>query len=311
MSYNITKFKGLSIIQHLKLMWVIFWPNYLNRKLQIDTVLNPEETLDQVIIYKKNLVRYGDGEFNIMLRHRGIRFQDYDSNLSEELARPFQTDMDNIILAVPHGFVTTKPDKLEIKAFWWHYIAKNGVGFADFLRKNKPAEPFVFGDASLTRTVIEMRDKKRVRKIVEKIPEIWHERDVLIIEGVGTDFGIGNDLFDNAQTVTRIEAKSRNAYDDVDEIMETTTKFAKDKKNLVVIIALGPTASVLAYRLANKGIWAVDLGHFDLQYEYLRKGAFKRVKTKRRDNELGSLGLGKLKLENVLVDLSKEKIHDA
>ena len=40
----------------------------------------------------------------------------------------------------------------------------------------------------------------------------------------------------------------------------------------LVLIALGPTATVLAYDLCNAGYQAVDIGHLDLEYEwFLRK----------------------------------------
>ena len=39
-----------------------------------------------------------------------------------------------------------------------------------------------------------------------------------------------------------------------------------------MLIALGPTATVLAYDLSQKGIQALDVGHIDIEYEwYLRK----------------------------------------
>ena len=40
----------------------------------------------------------------------------------------------------------------------------------------------------------------------------------------------------------------------------------------MILIALGPTATILAYDLAKEGYQAVDIGHMDIEYEwYLRK----------------------------------------
>ena len=45
----------------------------------------------------------------------------------------------------------------------------------------------------------------------------------------------------------------------------------EDKKQLI-LLALGPTATILAYDLAKEGYQAVDIGHMDIEYEwYLRK----------------------------------------
>ena len=39
-----------------------------------------------------------------------------------------------------------------------------------------------------------------------------------------------------------------------------------------MLIALGPTATILAYDLAEKGVQALDVGHIDIEYEwFLRK----------------------------------------
>ena len=40
----------------------------------------------------------------------------------------------------------------------------------------------------------------------------------------------------------------------------------------MILIALGPTATVLAYDLAKAGYWALDIGHLDLEYEWFLKG---------------------------------------
>ena len=40
----------------------------------------------------------------------------------------------------------------------------------------------------------------------------------------------------------------------------------------MVLIALGPTATVLAYRLHQKGLHALDIGHIDIEYEWYLKG---------------------------------------
>ena len=46
----------------------------------------------------------------------------------------------------------------------------------------------------------------------------------------------------------------------------------KFDKNVLILIALGPTASVLAYDLYKFNYQVVDIGHVDIQYEfYLRK----------------------------------------
>ena len=43
------------------------------------------------------------------------------------------------------------------------------------------------------------------------------------------------------------------------------------------MIALGPTATILAYDLAKVGYQALDIGHVDVEYEWFRMGALEKV----------------------------------
>ncbi len=61
-----------------------------------------------------------------------------------------------------------------------------------------------------------------------------------------------------SQIGDHVVCASQNAYDDIDDIETTLT--AQNPR--LAILSCGPTATVLADRLARKGIWAVDLGNF-------------------------------------------------
>lgn len=63
----------------------------------------------------------------------------------------------------------------------------------------------------------------------------------------------------------------------------TDEKLPVDK---TILIALGPTASVLAYDLALMGYHAIDIGHVDLSYEWLiRNNGAKTAVTTKYNNE--------------------------
>lgn len=95
------------------------------------------------------------------------------------------------------------------------------------------------------------------------------KRDVVLIEGVYTRFGVGNTLLDNAKSITRILGPAVDAINKYDEILEAAIKHDKEA---LYLIALGPVATVMAYDLAKNGRQAVDIGHLDLEYEWFLKG---------------------------------------
>ena len=46
------------------------------------------------------------------------------------------------------------------------------------------------------------------------------------------------------------------------------------------LLALGPTATALAYDLYKSGYQAIDIGHVDIEYEWFLKKASKKMKIK-------------------------------
>ena len=91
----------------------------------------------------------------------------------------------------------------------------------------------------------------------------------MIIEGEQTRFGIGNDLLNNTKSIKRIICPVCDAFNSYNQILKSALKF---DKSVLILIALGPTASVLAYDLYKFNYQVIDVGHIDIQYEFfLRK----------------------------------------
>ena len=49
-------------------------------------------------------------------------------------------------------------------------------------------------------------------------------------------------------------------------------------KNKIILLSLGPTATILAYDLAKEGYRAIDTGNFDIEYEWFKRGATRKEK---------------------------------
>ena len=101
---------------------------------------------------------------------------------------------------------------------------------------------------------------------------------MIIIEGDKVRLGVGNDLFVNAKSVSRIICPSVNAWSVYNDILQDGTEIIKQKAqpladSPLVLCALGMTATVLAYDLALNGIQAIDLGHLDIEYSWMLMGA--------------------------------------
>lgn len=217
------------------------------------------------------------------MKGKSIGFQNSDQKLAEELQSILdkKEQFPNLMLGIPHGFASTKNDKISVAVFWWSYLVRN----YKWLKGHIP-NTIQYGDASFSRVVTELRDTGEVSKHISNVKTLWQGRDVIIVEGIQTRFGVGNGLLDNANNILRIEAPAKNAFDVIDELVAATLATRKKLSDPVVLVSLGPTATVMAARLSLFGVQTIDTGHFDLQFEYYRKGETKKVDIPDRyDNE--------------------------
>ena len=227
-----------------------------------------EETISEIVSHRKSISRFGDGEFRLILPNENLKFQEENQLLTERLKEVLTSHLENHLVAIPESFHSVKAFKLNVKYWWIDFINKFGNQLSRYLSKEK-----TYGNAFISRFYLDYENKSQVEKTIKNLKKIWQNRDVLIIEGEFSRLGIGNDLFDGVSSLQRLICPSKNAFSHYTEILEKAKKLGKDK---LVLIALGPTATVLSYDLARAGFWAVDIGHIDIEYSwYLEKAEYK------------------------------------
>ena len=234
-------------------------------------ILNSEDTLRYIIDTKSSVARFGDGEFELILGlHNNLGFQNNSQELSKRLKEVLIKDNEDLLICIPYSFNSFKGRTNHSRRFWYNWGKRNNH-YSEIINiiKDNHKEPYIFGDSQITRPYIAYNTDKNAKKIFKQFKKIWQNRDLLIIEGEKTRLGVGNDLFDNANSIKRILAPAVNAFEYYNEILESACSIYKDE---LILIALGPTATILTSDLADRGCWAIDLGHIDIEYEwYLNK----------------------------------------
>lgn len=124
---------------------------------------------------------------------------------------------------------------------------------------------------------MEYIDSLNHEECFDKLKTIWQDKDVVFVEGEGSRLGYKNDLFSRTKSIKRIICPAKDAFEKYDEILEECKKISKDK---LFIIALGPTATVLAYDLTDLGYRALDLGHIDIEYEWFLRNTKEKTAIK-------------------------------
>lgn len=232
------------------------------------TILPDEETARLIREEGYSLTRFGDGEFQWMTgKNKVSGFQQSSEQLSIALREAYRTKLDKLLVGVPRALVNDKGYTLQAKAFWRGFVSRN----QDLLQALFDGTRTKYANASITRPYIDYSSKEDATHRFELVKSLWASRDLLIIEGSSTGFGVGNDLLDNAASIKRLECPPVNAFAHYREILTTALKYAHSAT--LVLLCLGPTASVLAYELAKEGLQAVDIGHLDLEYEWFLRGS--------------------------------------
>ena len=232
-----------------------------------------------------SISRFGDGEFDGMFNERDIGFQESSEALQQGLIRAMSNKNPHLLLCLAHSVNSVKGFKPRAKEIWLGWGRNGHQAKVYKLVTELAGREYCFGDALISRPHMDYKSPKNAERIFPMLKELWQDRDLLIVEGTLSRLGVGNDLFANAKSIKRILAPPKNAFDVYDQLLQTVT----DQYNgELVLIALGPAASVLASDLADQSIQALDIGHIDVEYEwYLRKATKKSQIEGKFVNEAG------------------------
>ena len=241
----------------------------LGKQLDPIQVKGIDETLDYIIENKSSLVRFGDGEINMLAGH-SIPYQDYDEELVSTMRDIIgQESRKELVVCLPDAFTDRFRFTYWAIPFWKDHMDH----YMDFYREL--CSDSWYGSTFVSRPYIDFEDKSQAKAQFEKLKSIWENRDLLIVEGATSRSGVGNDLFDEANSIKRIICPSHSAFSRVHEIEQEIEKHAAGR---LILCMLGPTAKVLAYHLSRKGYQVLDIGHIDSEYEWMKMGAKTKIK---------------------------------
>ena len=234
------------------------------------SVLSIDQSLDYLLEKGASVVRFGDGEMDLVAG-RSIVYQEFDPELSARLREIMSMESnERLMICLPDVFTGLERYSIDAQNFWSlnhlpHFLEKY---------KNICRAPW-YGSTFISRPYIDLEDKTPSAGYFAKLKQLWQDKDLLIVEGLTSRSGVGNDLFDGARSIKRIICPSRNAYSKLEAIKQAVREHAD---NRLILTMLGPTAKVLVYDLVQEGYRALDIGHIDSEYEWFQMGASHKVK---------------------------------
>ena len=236
-------------------------------------IMSADKTIKYIRKNRCSISRYGEGEFNIMFWTSKIAFQQQDDVLANKMKDVLKNVNPNLLLCVPKAIVSHRGYKGYAKKWWKEWcLTKQKKAVCEI--KALVGDNYVFGDALVTRPYMDYISRRRASRIFSELKKLWENKDILIVEGEQTRLGVGNDLFSGASSIKRILAPAVNAFACYDKILESAKR---NHNGELILIALGPTATVLAADLASENCQAIDIGHIDIEYEWFLAGVKKKI----------------------------------
>jgi Glycosyltransferase GT-D fold len=214
-------------------------------------VLSEDETLD-LALEGWSLARYGDGEMSIMTGGNCVS-QAYDKGLAHELRQVARFDWaggPRLLPCIPNAFASPR--------LAWRQKWADGK----FAALYDPAK--TYGSAFITRP--DSAPQIDTPAYWAKVRQLWEGKDVVLVKG--TERSLRSSLMSEARSIREVDGRNvtkeherghRDAFKVIDRIEAEI-----GKPDGPVILCLGPTATVLAARLAWKGVHALDLGHLGM-----------------------------------------------
>lgn len=252
--------------------WQIF--DFFYRHLTTPpNVADVETTIRMIRDHRCSIARFGDGEIKLVAG-KDISFQKATPLAVQKLRETLADDTEGLLIGVADIFGDRSRYKDQANRYWKKHLTRYRRVWYKYLRMDKQ-----YYNASVTRQYIALRDPEESRKIFDLFKQIWDGRDVVLIEGEKSRLGVGNDLFDGAASVRRILGPTTQAFSEYDALLEAGCRLDKD---VLILLALGPCATALARDLHLRGYQAVDVGHIDVEYEWMKMGAKTKTSLKNK-----------------------------
>lgn len=237
---------------------------------KLPKVESVNETLDQLLFDSTSIVRFGDGEIIYLNDQLDLPFQKYESELATCFVELLQNNHNNLLVGLPIGYHKIDTMSKDGQLFWRSQIVWNYPRLKKYLNLKT-----TYANASVTRVTYGF-NPEYAEQAFTKWKQILRGNRVLVVEGEKTRFGVGNDLLAGFKKIERILGPKHNAFVKADEIIKYVLSLSHNYD--AILVAMGPAAKYIVYKLHISGYKVIDIGNLDIEYEwYLREAYEERI----------------------------------
>ena len=217
------------------------------------------KTIRYLLDQHASIARYGDGELKLCLG-KSAKSQCADKEMQKRLLEILKSNNDaNCLVGIPRIYSEEDQTRMTERkwSFWKNYTGKR---FLNLYNPNK-----YYGSAFITRP--DTNTEIDCKEYYDELKLVCKDRPVVVMHGEGTGFLKSRSLVDTAHTVAELTGPIRDSYSYHDKLLKTLLSVSD--KDTIILLSLGPEATVLAYDLAMAGRQALDLGHLGMFYAHI------------------------------------------
>lgn len=219
-------------------------------------ILDEFTTVQWLIKHRGSIARYGDGELKLCMG-RSAKSQSPNPDMQKRLRDILQKPLFNCLVGIPRIYNRDDWPTKEKQSFWNRYSGNQ------FTALYNPK--IQYGSAFITRP--DTNSKLDSVEYFDLIKQLWKDRSVFLYQGARTRFNKTGTFFDTAISSRTYIGPATDAFTHYLEILDFIIDSTSDDD--VIVLALGPTATVLAYDLTQAGRQALDLGHLGQFYAHI------------------------------------------
>lgn len=227
------------------------------------------ETAEYLRYQNKSLIRYGNGEIDLMLM-RNIPTQYADQKLSEELIKAFNTDNPDIMVGIRNIFTGFPGERKQSVEFW----IRDHPKFHNYMLKVCNTSKRYF-DAFITSPYTSTYNTscELVDLVYKELREVWRDKDLVILRGNNSqvyDF----DVYDTARSQVILFCPRTNVWSKYEELKKL---LLSQNPSSLYIISAGAVSEIFVMDLVKEHRRALDMGHLAKDYDrYMKKATYSK-----------------------------------
>ncbi len=284
----------MNLFDHLQSRFEMFISHYQSTSQDREmTILSRMDTLEYALQTNQSIVRFGDGELNLIRygkysSYKGLDFQKNNRQLSNKLENVFLRSIPNVLVTVnqvlsePRVPIVFYYERTPKPYTWYESVhSERDIGILDrektarawknlLVRYMSRSQVSTWGDATcfiLGQFYNEYVDG-RINKVFDLYRQFFANRQILFVSPdqplIGQSFRdlVRKNVISSAKKVEFITIPNRDCFEFYNDILNKILKFRYTE---AIFIQAGPTATVMAAELMEKhGLLSYDVGSLNV-----------------------------------------------